>query len=91
MIKSDIKFLEEDCIVETFPVLKNLNISGNPLESWEEIDKFRKFPSLENLRIADVPFLEVRVVFAFFMGCVTRKSVFVVSDQVRHKPGCTVT
>ena len=25
------------------------------------------------------------------MGCVARKPVFVVSDQVQYKPGCTAT
>ena len=59
MIKSEIRSIEEEKIRDCFPALKALNISGNPLESWEEIDRFRLFPSLESLRIFDVPFLDV--------------------------------
>ena len=29
--------------------------------------------------------------FSYHMSCVARKHVFGVSDQVRHKPGCTTT
>ena len=51
--------MSSENVKESFKLLKNLNLSGNPLCSWEEIDKFRLFSALQNLRIAEVPFLDV--------------------------------
>lgn len=58
IIKSNIESVSSENVKESFKLLKNLNLSGNPLCSWEEIDKFRLFSALQNLRIAEVPFLD---------------------------------
>jgi len=40
------------------PGLHTLNISTTKIKDWAEVDKLRKFPALEDLRISHCPFLE---------------------------------
>jgi Leucine-rich repeat (LRR) protein len=46
---------------ESFPCLKSFNLSKTKLSSWEDIEVFREFPALGDVRINDVPFLKVNV------------------------------
>jgi hypothetical protein len=46
---------------ESFPCLKSFNLSKTKLSSWEDIEVFREFPALVDVRINDVPFLKVNV------------------------------
>ena len=40
------------------PGLQSLNISTTKIKDWAEVDKLRKFPALEDLRISHCPFLD---------------------------------
>ena len=40
------------------PGLHSLNISTTKIKDWAEVDKLRKFPALEDLRISHCPFLD---------------------------------
>uniref|UniRef100_T1III1 Ubiquitin-like domain-containing protein n=1 Tax=Strigamia maritima TaxID=126957 RepID=T1III1_STRMM len=54
-----IRGIENDEIIgAAFEKLQSLNISNNKIDSWEEIDKFRSFPSLIDLRLLGLPLLE---------------------------------
>lgn len=46
---------------ESFPCLKSFNLSKTKLSSWEDIEVFREFPALIEVRIKDVPFLKVNI------------------------------
>ncbi|XP_052060277.1 tubulin-specific chaperone cofactor E-like protein isoform X2 [Mytilus californianus] len=43
---------------ETFPCLKSLNLSKTNLATWEDIEIFREFPALVDLRIKDLSFIK---------------------------------
>ncbi|KAL5020308.1 hypothetical protein ScPMuIL_003200 [Solemya velum] len=45
-------------VYERFSKLRCLNISNTKLETWEDIDCLRKFPSLTEARVKDIPFLQ---------------------------------
>jgi len=40
------------------PGLHSLNISTTKIKDWAEVDKLRKFPALEDLRVSHCPFLD---------------------------------
>ena len=61
VINSNIKCLADCEQYSEFSHLTCLNISHCCLTCWNDVDRFRKFPVLDHLRISGVPFLEVRV------------------------------
>ena len=38
--------------------LRSLNVSTTKINSWSEVEKLRKFPGLDELRIQGCPFLD---------------------------------
>ena len=50
--------IEEMCA--NFQKLKSINISETAINSWAELEKFRYFPELSELRVQDIPLLKVR-------------------------------
>ncbi|KAH3701455.1 hypothetical protein DPMN_076443 [Dreissena polymorpha] len=58
IIDCNIKVLPDEASFTEFSALTCLNLSHSNFETWEEIDKFRRFPVLSSLRITGVPFLE---------------------------------
>lgn len=71
IIESPISRLTDDLIYSEFSKLHTLNITNCRLSSWEEIDKIRRFPCLQSLRISDVPFFEVCSFFVVVILCCT--------------------
>ena len=47
-----------DALPKLPPGLHSLNISTTKIKDWAEVDKLRKFPALEDLRISHCPFLD---------------------------------
>ena len=45
-------------VVTGFSNLTTLNVNTTKISSWEEIDKFRKFPKLVELRVKNCPLLD---------------------------------
>ena len=45
--------------IESIPTgLNSLNVSTTKIDSWQEVEKLRKFPGLNDLRIQGCPFLD---------------------------------
>ncbi|KAH9509282.1 hypothetical protein Btru_046669 [Bulinus truncatus] len=57
--ETEIKTFEgSDMIGDLFPHLQTLGLNRTLLESWDEIAKLRLFPSLTDIRLSGIPFLE---------------------------------
>ncbi|XP_055866633.1 tubulin-specific chaperone cofactor E-like protein [Biomphalaria glabrata] len=57
--ETDIKTLDgADHAGECFPHLQILGLNRTLIESWEEVEKLRLFPSLTDIRLSGIPFLE---------------------------------
>ena len=68
----------------------NNKINNKPLKTSRKASRIRvKFSSSENK--IDITALYRKEVSWLYKSLVVRKPVFGVSDQVRHKPGCTAT
>lgn len=59
LITSELSSLPDTILRDEFRRLMLLNLSQSKLKSWEEIDKLGRFVVLDNLRITEVPFLDV--------------------------------
>ncbi|XP_076110268.1 tubulin-specific chaperone cofactor E-like protein isoform X1 [Mytilus galloprovincialis] len=58
-MESDLTSIMSDVdLKETFPCLKSLNLTKTKLATWEDIEVFREFPVLVDLRIKDLPFIQ---------------------------------
>ena len=55
MIENPISVIQEDKLAAAFPKLRCLNISESRIDSWDELEKLRSFPSLEDLRVQGIP------------------------------------
>ena len=56
---SDVKKCEE-CNKSTFSCLVALNLSGTRITGWSQLEKLKHFPTLREVRLKDIPFLEVQ-------------------------------
>ena len=50
-----------DICGKAFPNLSIINVTQTLLTGWDVIEKFRNFPSLSDLRITGLPFLDVSI------------------------------
>ncbi|XP_071175636.1 tubulin-specific chaperone cofactor E-like protein isoform X2 [Mytilus edulis] len=58
-MESELMSIMSDVVLkETFPCLKSLNLTKTKLATWEDIEVFREFPVLIDLRIKDLPFIQ---------------------------------
>ena len=48
------------CIQQSFPALVTLGMNRTGLKNWQEVETLRHFPSLTDVRLKAIPFLEVR-------------------------------
>ena len=60
--------------------------ADKPVDEEEESPKSRRERERNRRRLK-----AVSIYFKVFLSCIMRKPVYGVSDQVRHKPGCTTT
>ncbi|GAB6028990.1 hypothetical protein CHUAL_004781 [Chamberlinius hualienensis] len=50
--------VHEDMLDKVFSKLSLLNVNNNKIKNWEEIDKFRLFPALNDARVLGLPIYE---------------------------------
>ncbi|KAK7099859.1 uncharacterized protein [Littorina saxatilis] len=57
---TDISSLEDDVehLAQAFPSLEMLSLNKSLLEGWEEVEQLRLFPTLTDVRVLGIPFLE---------------------------------
>lgn len=63
LAETELRTLDEtDCMAESFPCLSLLSLNKTQLEGWDILERLRLLPSLIDVRLQGIPFLEVTVV-----------------------------